>query len=289
MFVRAGGRLSPAAIVLAVVFVFFALAGCVTEKPAESGMAVTAEQWKQVEHLNAAADEFYRQVMDGRLDGARAKLEEVSGKMTDTRFTGIASVEGVGALSDAIVYAKRVLSSSHYSAEEGQAAAAQIRLATDALTHANQPMWLQYYKGMKELTTQFGQAVQARNKPQAESYLNQLQSRYATIRPSLLISRTPSDVEKLDSLFVFMRKQLSQTELDLRQLDNGLMHMHTTLDELFGRSDRAAYMPIVQKHVPLTWVLVLGSIIVAVLSFAAWRIFDFERNSFGGGHRGGGW
>ncbi|MEF3301774.1 sporulation protein YpjB [Paenibacillus sp. GYB003] len=280
MFVFGYGRLwTTVAVALLVAIV---LAGCGKAKTIESARPATPEQWKQVEQLNKTADDMYRYVMDGDIDKARAKLEELSAKMTDIRFTGIASVEGVGALSEAIVQAKRALQSVQASPEAGQAAAAKIRLATDALTHANQPMWLDYYKTMKESASRLAQAVQARDKPEAVRQLEQLQLRYGTIRPSLLISKQPSDVEKMDSLFAFLQGQLAKTEIDTKQLNGGLTHLHASLDELFGQTDRAAYVPIVEKRVPLTWVLLLGSIIVAVLSFAAWRIFDFERNSFGG-------
>lgn len=263
-------------------------AGCGREKPAGADRTVTPEQLKQVGQLNAAADEMYRYVMDGAIDKARDKLEEIGSQMTGIRFEGITSVEGVGALSESIVLAKRVFQSVNFTQEEGQAAAAKIRLATDALTHANQPMWLQYYKGMKESASQLEQGIMKRNKREAAAGLEQLQLRYATIRPSLLISRPASQVEKMDSLLAFFRNQLSQPEIDLKQAGGGLEHLQLSLDELFGRHDRSAYVPIVERQVPASSILLLGSIIIAVLAYSAWRIFEFERNSFGGGNRHGG-
>lgn len=286
MFCFRNGRITTTVCVM--LFALFMLAACGGKNAVESGHSASPEQRKQVERLNASADEMYRDFMEGNIDKARAKLDELSTQMTEIRFAGIASVEGVGALTDAIIQAKRVFQSVQFSPEQGQAAAAKIRLATDALTHANQPMWLQYYKGMKDSAERLTQAVQARNKKEAAGQLDQLQARYDIIRPSLFISRKPSDVEKMDSLFAFVRGQLAQGDIDPQKMGSGLEHMQTTLDELFQRSDRAVYVPMIEKRAPLTWVLVLGSIIVAVLSFAAWRIFDFERNSFGGGNRHGG-
>lgn len=265
------------------------LAGCGNKsKPErETEQTASAEQLRQVELLNAAADEMYRYVMDGDIDKARDKLEQIGGQITRIRFDGIASVEGVGALTESVVQAKRVYQSMQVTPEQGQAAAAKIRLATDALTHANQPMWLQYYKAMKDHADGLAQAVQLRNKSDAEEELRQLQFRYDTIRPSLLINRQPADVEKLDSLFVFLRSQLTNAEFDPQQMSGALGHLHQTLDELFQRTDRTAYMPMVVQRVPGSWMVMIGSIIVAVLSFAAWRIFDFERNTFGGNRHGG--
>jgi sporulation protein YpjB len=252
------------------------LTGCGKEKPAGPGQTATAEQLRQVERLNDTADEMYRFVMDGNIDKARDKLDEVGNKITQIRFDGITSVEGVGALSNAIVQAKRSFQAVNVSEEEVKGAAAKIRLATDALTHANQPMWLQYYKSMKETARQLEAAVQNKDKQEASAKLDQLHERYEIIRPSLLISRQPFEVEKVDSLFAFLRSQLSKPELDAKLTGGGIDQFHLTLDALFGRQDKAAFIPVDDSPVPLPSVMAIGSVIVAVLAFAAWRIFKFE-------------
>ncbi|MBD2861261.1 sporulation protein YpjB [Paenibacillus oceani] len=252
------------------------LTGCGKEKPAGPGQTATAEQLRQVERLNDTADEMYRFIMDGNIDKARDKLDEVGNKMTQIRFDGITSVEGVGALSNAIVQAKRSFQAVNVSEEEVKGAAAKIRLATDALTHANQPMWLQYYKSMKETARQLEAAVQKKDKQEASAKLDQLHERYEIIRPSLLISRQPFEVEKVDSLFAFLRSQLSKPELDTKLAGGGIDQFHLTLDALFGRQDKAAFIPVDDSPVPLPSVMAIGSVIIAVLAFAAWRIFKFE-------------
>ncbi|MEF3308213.1 sporulation protein YpjB [Paenibacillus sp. GYB004] len=252
------------------------LTGCGKEKPAGPGQTATAEQLRQVERLNDTADEMYRFVMDGNIDKARDKLDEVGNKLTQIRFDGITSVEGVGALSNAIVQAKRSFQAVNVSEEEVKGAAAKIRLATDALTHANQPMWLQYYKLMKETARQLEAAVQKKDKQEASAKLDQLHERYEIIRPSLLISRQPFEVEKVDSLFAFLRSQLSKPDLDAKLAGGGIDQFHLTLDALFGRQDKAAFIPVDDSPVPLPSVMAIGSVIIAVLAFAAWRIFKFE-------------
>lgn len=266
------------------------LAGCGPEKPAGAdGPVVSPEQRRQLEQLNAAADDMYRHTMDGNVSKARERLDEIGTKVTGMSFAGIASVEGLTALSESIVEAKRVFQAVQYVPESGQAAAAKIRLATDALTHANEPMWLAHYKGMKESADRLEQAVGKRNQREAAASLDELQFRYAVIRPSVWISRTPSQAEKLESLLAFLRKQLSQPQINESELGGALAHLQQTLDELFGRKEQAAYVPMIESRLPVRWLLLFGSMIVGVLAFAAWRIFDFERNSFGGGNKGGGW
>jgi sporulation protein YpjB len=261
--------------------------GCSAKQSAAETKPPTDEQLKQIELLNAAADEMYRSAMDGDLDTARGKLAELGERVTATRFDGIASIEGVGALSEAIVQAKRVFQAVKYSPEQGKLAAAKIRLATDALTHANQPMWLQYYNVMIEDAERLEQAVRAGDKPASLAALGQLSARYAVIRPSVLITREPQEAEKIESLFAFFNNQLNAPQWEPDTLDNGMKQLRLAIDELFGRADKSAYAPFVDRPRPIVWITGIGSIIAAVLAFAWWRIFRYERTAIVTAHKGG--
>ena len=268
---------------LAFAFLIALLAACGRSADTVKEQAADPEQLRQVERLADASDEMYRLVMEGDLPKAKEKLDEIGSRMTEIRFIGIASVEGVGAMSESIVQAKRLFSSVQASEDEVKLAAAKIRLAADALTHAHQPMWLQYYRGMKDTAQKLQQAIARQNMNDALGLLEQLQRRYATIRPSVLISREPWQAEKLESLFVFMRSRLAQPGPDSKEAWEAAEQLKLGLDELFQKRDAAAFVPVPEREVPLQWVLSIGSIIAAVLAFAAWRIFQFERNSIGGG------
>lgn len=279
----------PAAVLLLLLFGLAVLAGCGGQgtKGETGDTAFAAEQRKQVERLNSAADDMYRHAMEGDLEKARIKLEEVGAVVTAIRFDGIASVEAINALTESIVHAKRIFVAVKYSPDEGQAAAAAIRLATDALTHANQPMWLQYYAAMQDAVDRLEGSLQNKQ-AQRETTLafNELQVRYRTIRPSVLISRPIQATEQVESLLTFVGGELSRGEPDAGKLGGALSQLRLAFDGMFERNDRSAFVPMVRRTVPLTWVALFGSIIVSVLAFAAWRIFDFERNKFGGSRFG---
>lgn len=281
----------PAAVLLLLLFGLAVLAGCggrgTNGETVTEDAAFAAEQRKQVERLNTAADDMYRHAMEGELEKARMKLEEVGAAVTAIRFDGIASVEAINALTESIVQAKRIFVAVKYSPDEGQAAAAAIRLATDALTHANQPMWLHYYAAMQEAVDRLESSLQNKQ-AQRETTLafNELQVRYRTIRPSVLISRPVQATEQVEALLTFVGGELSRGEPDAGKLGGALSQLRLAFDGMFERNDRSAFVPMVRRTVPLTWVALFGSIIVSVLAFAAWRIFDFERNKFGGGRFG---
>lgn len=265
-------------------FILLALlaSGCSQERAKDTDREAQPEALKQVEQLNVAADEMYSKLVQGDVTTARTRLSEIGDKLPQIRFNGIATVEGIQALTDSVVEAKRELNAVAYSKLEGQQAAARVRLATDALTHKNEPMWLQYYKGMKESVSSLQHAVQTSKVEEAKKSLAGLSEQYKVIRPSVIISRTPSEVERLDSLFSFMNTQLNAAKWDTKNIIGGIDHMNSELDTIFQRKDAEAFVPYVEPSSPIWGIAFLGSIIVAVLAFAAWRIFQVETNIVGG-------
>jgi sporulation protein YpjB len=272
--------------VLALTLLVVLCSGCSKEKTPETAAPVQPEVLKQAEQLNAAADDLYTKIMQDDVNGARTKLNELGDRLTQMRFDGMTTVEGVQALADSVVAAKRELNAVAYSKSEGQAAIARIRLATDALTHKNEPMWLQYYKGMKENLSVLQHAVQMAKKEEAQKSLTALSDQYDLIRPSVVISRNASEVEQMESLFRFMKTQLSEPKWDTKNISSGIMNMNATLDLIFQKKDTEAFLPIMEEPNPVLWITGIGSIIIAVLTFASWRIFRVERDIVGGGKSG---
>ncbi|MDF2668494.1 MAG: hypothetical protein K0R67_800 [Paenibacillus sp.] len=269
-------------IVLALALLAIVSSGCSKEKSEDTSRPVQPEVLKQAEQLNTTADEMYTLIMQDDVTGARTKLNELGDRLVGIKFDGITTVEGIQALTDSVVAAKRELNAVAYSKILGQAAVARIRLATDALTHKNEPMWLQYYKGMKDKVDSLQHAVQMVKKDDALIALSTLSEQYGLIRPSVIISRSPSDVERIESLFVFMNTQLNAPKWETKNINSGITNLNATLDLLFQRKDTEAFLPLVEEPNPVMWITGIGSIIIAVLTFASWRIFRVERNIVGG-------
>jgi sporulation protein YpjB len=234
----------------------------------------------QLEELNRTADELYQLATTGAFPGAREKLNRFGELAASISFTGLTGIEGVDALSDAVVEAKRIYNAAGLDPAQAVKAAAKLKLAADTLTHPNQPMWLQYYKVLSEDTKQMDYAISAGKQAAAVSYLSQLKEHYGTIRPAVWISRKPEEAEKLDSLLTFFSKYTAAGSFNQEVLQSGITQWKEALDVLFRKTgDRTAYMPGIQPDRPVLWTLTVGSFIIAVLLYSAWRMFDTERNT----------
>ncbi|MBD0380562.1 sporulation protein YpjB [Paenibacillus sedimenti] len=275
MFVYFGVRRLAAMLLLVTVVSISVACGVIPSSKGQAIVQADPEQVQKIEFLNQIADDMYNKTMEGQVTEARSKLLQLSDQIPKIRFDGVTSVEGLNALTETITQAKRVYNAVSYSPEEGQIAVAKIRLATDALTHKNQPMWLQYYKVLQEDVGVLHQAVKANQQKEAVAGFGKLSQHIAVIRPSLLISREPADVEKLDSLMTFLRSNLNSSPMQMRQIESGVEHLQQIIDQLFLKhKDAIAFVPLTDPKQPIIWSLGIGLIIVSVLSYAGWRMYQ---------------
>ncbi|OPH47062.1 hypothetical protein BC351_11140 [Paenibacillus ferrarius] len=279
MFISIRTRMLATTLMLTIVASISAACGVSTNTTGQAAKPIDTDQIQRVEFLNQIADEMYKQTMDGQVVEARNKLQQISDQIPKIHFEGITSVEGLNALTETITQAKRVYNAAQYSSDEGQVAVAKIRLATDALTHKNQPMWLQYHKVLQNDALLLTQDIQSNKQADALADFGKMSQHIAIIHPALLISREASSVQKLDSLLVFLHKNISEKPMAARQVESGLTHLNQVLDELFLKNkDAIAFVPITDPRQPIIWSLGIGLIIVSVLSYVGWRMYQSGRS-----------
>ncbi|MDF2963526.1 MAG: sporulation protein YpjB [Paenibacillus sp.] len=268
------GQWKGISLILALLLGVGLLAGCQSAKKSNEAAAPkpTQEQLQRLELLNQTADDMYNRVMQGDVTGGRAVLQQISEQIPQIRYEGVTSVEGMNALTETVTEAKKVFNAVRFAPGEGQVSAAKIRLAADALTHAAHPMWLQYYKLLQEDMDQLEQAAKERKRADLQQNMLQFEQHISVIHPSLLISRSPGDVEKLDSLVTFLSGQARSEQDTYNQIANILPTLRQHIDKLFMKKEATAYLPVIDQQNPIMWTLAIGSFIIAALAFAGWRL-----------------
>lgn len=245
--------------------------------------SIDQERLKQLQVLDETADRMYQEVLAGNILEARELMKSIGDQVVGMEYTGITTVEGLEALTQAITNARRLMNAVQTEPDRLKSAAAQVRLSTDALLHKHQPLWFEYYQTLRADTEQLKQAVQSGQNIIMSA--QQLHHHYTVIRPAVLISRSPEINVKIESLIAyFMQQASSQNEALLMNVDE----LMRTWNELFGKQDVSAYLPVDAERQPIYWSLVIGSIIITVLCFVAWRKYESEQQLItvsGGGHR----
>jgi len=210
-------------------------------------------------------------VMNGNILQAKAYMNQISDEVLQIEFDGLATVEGIEALTSVIVNAKQLMNAVQTESHRLQIAAAQVRLSTDALIHKNHPLWHDYEKTMRQDTEELKRAIEQGQHILASA--QQLQQHYAIIRPAVLIAHPPEMNVKVESLIAFFLQQANRPEGRLIEPVNELSR---TWDKLFQSKELSAYLPMIEGQHPVYWSLVIGSIIITVLCFVAWLKYQAD-------------
>jgi len=289
MFVRLAKRLSAAWLLMLMAALLAACSGGDHQAGKQAaafddgGATIDQARLKQLQALDDIADRMYKEVLDGNILEARELVKSIGDQVVAMEFAGITTVEGLEALTQAITNARSLMDAVQTEPDRLKTAAAQVRLSTDALLHKHQPLWFEYYQTLKSDTEQLREAVKSGKNIILSA--QQLQSHYAVIRPAVLISRSPEVNVRIESLIAYFIQQAgSQGEALLSNVDE----LMRAWNELFMKQDVSAYLPMDAEKQPIYWSLVIGSIIVTVLCFVAWRKYESEQQitpAGGGGKR----
>ncbi len=242
------------------------------------GMAETQDQskpvgkTKEIEELDHAAATLYRDVMDGNIEKARADVAEVSRWFSTGQVQAALSVEAIHALSGSILEVQQATQSVQASPDEWVKAAANLRLATDALAHPRQPLWQQYYKILREDVSGLNNQFAKGNMKGFKASTAVLEDHYETIRTAALIHGRTTEVVRTDSWISYIKGLGNQQNADASTIRGALDQGNPTFNALFGREkDATALAPFIPRESERRAEVAIGMIVLLALVYAGYR------------------
>lgn len=234
-------------------------------------LGIPQKQEKAFRLLNAAAESMYNYAKGGEYNEARMELDRFSDLLTTVSYKGITTLEGVNALTQTVVAARRIYNHVQISEKDALIAATQLRLIADALTHRNNPMWLEYEHVLKQDAEQLRGIIKTNNDVGSLAALQKLHNHYLIIQPSVMITRDADLVEKVNSLFNFLTVELSRGKVDYTRVNQGMNHLPEVLNELFGSRDSQTSASLIIEENNVIWTTFIASVIISALAYVAWR------------------
>src|SRR5690606_40820082 len=108
------------------------------------------------------------------------------------------------------------------------------------LTHREKPMWLGYRDAFGRDAARLKEAIDGGRPEEARRALKAFYDHYLLIRPAVLISRSASLAEQLDSWFIFMTGLMAAGDPGDARLKEGAEHADRLIDDLFRAGDERA-------------------------------------------------
>ncbi|MBW4085371.1 sporulation protein YpjB [Paenibacillus sp. S150] len=234
------------------------------------------------QRLDEAAEALYGYVLEGDVVKARQESDKVSQIFVSSSFEGLTTVEGINALSDVIIDLKAALAAVQPAPQKWEASAAKLRLAANSLNHPRQPMWLQYYKLIREDLNDMEQSAAANDLKSWQAALERLQSRYDNIRPAVIISRPPETVKAFDSWLSYAAGVPAASQPAGRsRLIEIISYGQDAARVMFGKEkdEPALSLPLAPQSYG-AWGLLAGGFIIAALAYAAYRKYRGENEEW---------
>lgn len=229
-------------------------------------------KWEQLDYY---AGEIYRDSVDGKLGKVQQTVMKMEKLLTETTFNNVTSVEGVRALRNTIVQVKHVLSSVGLRQGTMVNATAKLHLATDAIIHPKQAMWLQYEQMLRDdIAHMLATDTQEDWIPLAQHWLQHVDR----ILPAAAIQCNPQIIEIMESLRKLVAESIlgRHTPKDANAVLNKYNEM--VMMQLFGSSKaRAALVPFVHQPMPLQWAFMLAFIVCIMLAYVAYQRYHYEQ------------
>jgi len=239
----------------------------------ESAVQQGPERLQKLQSLISMSDSLYKKTLSNDVLGAREELERITMLIPEIEFSGITSIEGLHALTGSVMEASRLSNAVKPDIESIKLSAAQIRFATDALTHKDDPLWHQYYELLTSDLTLVAQSVRDVRRADADNAFAKFIMHWDTIKPAILITKQPEEVERVQSIMTYLKSQLRLKPHDLKEVNKGIQLMQSALDQLFNKKDQGAFMPVVPPENPVYWTIGIGTAIILALTYTAWRMY----------------
>lgn len=232
-----------------------------------------AENWSKQAGL------IHQLVKEKKWTEAREPLAELAAGFSRADFSDEeVSVEAIHALSECLLDLEGKLNQIRPDQEMILSSAVRLRLAFDALSHPNQPLWHERYPEIMRRIERLERAADSGSGEEVRGAVEALFREYQMIRPAIVVSKAPQTIGKVDSVIAFIRSQSNSADMDRKALMNGVKRFKRMMEPLFYGSEeevvalaRGMGPP---EILPFLWV---GGVIAAVLAYVGWRKYRAEQ------------
>ncbi|MCJ8011060.1 sporulation protein YpjB [Paenibacillus sp. KQZ6P-2] len=240
----------------------------------------SAEAVEQAKALYSTVEQMYQHVLEGNTNLVNQDLKQVTSIFENSALQKLTTVEGIHALSESIIEMKAAVARVQVDPEDWLTASAKLRMAADSLYNQKKPLWLQYYKLIREELSEMKSNIERGDLLAVKLAYEQLHNHYEIIRPAVIIQRKPADVTMVDSWLSYTGGLVNAVSPKPEQLQNMIKQGEEMFNGLFGkRKDYPALAPLNQVNGSWPWVLWAAAFIFVMLAYTAFRKYRGERDS----------
>lgn len=230
------------------------------------------EYTTSIERLDRLSDEALQMVKSSRYEEAKRLLEYFSTEFLSTVEQHPFSIDETRIVTLTNNEAIEAMGNTSLNHDERINRVTKFRLAIDAMTSSNEPLWIEMEGPMMTVFEGMKEAALAGETENFHAHLNSFLSLYEIIYPSMRLDVPLQTVQNIDTRIHYMdnyRQQLLTDETSHQELDQ----LEKDLRNLFDQISEDEADP------SLWWVIITtGSIIIVTLTYVGWRKYKGEKS-----------
>ena len=227
--------------------------------------------------LDQLAGDFYQLTKKGDLDAARSKLNQLGEIFPNQTLPTRIRIESLNAVTQSILAAKQMYANPASGEDKLLWHATQVRVAIDALSHAHQPMWREYYSSY---ANQMQNLLQASVERDNVAFLAQFEENYQlflAIRPAMSVQLQAVQMEKISAAYQLIHKEIRNEQVDWQLVREALRELSAQMQIAFVGEDKSTLAQFIHPQSPLTLILTIAGVVCMTLAYVAWRKYQAEQ------------
>lgn len=242
------------------------------------------------DQLTEAAQALYRSAAAGNRQLVYQQVQRLRQKAADPQLRAVGQAEGWQEV-DSVLSELTTRLQGRSSVYEVRLASARLSLAFDALSSGAEAAWRSYYPVIRDDISRLNKAWHRQTEDYATAALavaRGMREHYRMIEAAALLQQQAEQVRALDQSLQYITSQLEQAERDQRRYTSVSRSIHAlsdTVDRLFERPVDSVPDPVIfidKGKMPLRFIFLLGVLIIAVLLYAGWQRYTYDRNRYTG-------
>ncbi len=229
--------------------------------------------------LDKLADELLTLTMKGDVEAARIRVAKLAATLPNQTFPVTIRLESLHAVTQSILAAKQAFASSKSSEEKLLWHATQVRVAIDALSHAHQPMWRNYYTSYANQMQHLLEAAVERNVTDFRSQFEENYWLYLAIRPAMGIQLREEEMEAISAAYDLIVKEVRKDSPDWQLIREALRDLNATTQEVFVGKEKTVLGRLVGQESPVMLIVTVAAAVTLTLTYVAWKKYVAEQEN----------
>lgn len=231
---------------------------------------------EELRELDQLAEELLTSTKKGDYDFAREHMQLLAQRFPNQVLPAAIRLESLNALTETILAAKQQFLTPQVQEEKLLWHAIQVRLAMDALTHPNQPMWREYQTSFFQQLQQMMEAAVERKGEELRHLLDDNYQLFLAIRPAMGVQISEKLMTRISSAYGSILKELRSQSLDWLIIRDALRELNGAMQEVFLGEDKSASGDLMAPGSPFSLIVSITAFVTLALTYVGWKKYVAE-------------